>query len=168
MLCESLLLNFTVISKRAPGINSRLLFSILTLIRRLRVSGLILLDTVSTSPLYILSLYPENLASTGNPFFIADANVSGIFKSERIIELSSKVIIIELSEPSVSSDNPLLPIIPSKGAIIFSVFNFAIISPFLTNLLNLISDTISDFFTLKDFVLMGIAVPKDSIFSEKL
>ena len=53
---------------------------------------------------------------------------------------------------------------PLNGAIIFPDFNFAIISPFFTSLLNSIGDKISDFFSLKDFVLFGKAVPKDSNF----
>ena len=38
----------------------------------------------------------------GKPFLMNDAKVSGIFRSEYIIELSSKVMIIELSEPRMS------------------------------------------------------------------
>ena len=42
-------------------------------------------------------------------------------KSDKIIEESSNVKMIELSETSTSSDKPLFPKTPSKGAIIFSV-----------------------------------------------
>jgi len=65
------------------------------------------------------------VASIGNPFFIKGAKVSGTFKSDKIIEESSNVRIIELSETSTSSDKPLSPKTPSNGAIIFSVFNLA-------------------------------------------
>ena len=55
----------------------------------------------------------------GKSFFMNVAKVSGIFKSEYIIELSSKVIIIELSEPRMSPVIPLYPRTPLKGAVIF-------------------------------------------------
>ena len=75
---------------------------------------------------------------------------------------------IELSETSTSSDKPLFPKTPSKGAIIFSDLSLAIRSPFFTCWLKSIGVSRSDFFSLKDFVLLGRAVPKVSNFCEKL
>ena len=43
----------------------------------------------------------------GKPFLITEAKASGILRSAYIIELSSKVIIIELSDPNTSSVRPL-------------------------------------------------------------
>ena len=74
---------------------------------------------------------------------------------------------MELSDPSTSSDNPLFPKIPLKGANIFSFSSLTMISPFLKYLLKSKFEIISFFFNLKDFVLFGMAVPKLSIFSEK-
>ena len=77
-------------------------------------------------------MLPENFALMGKPFFMNAAKVSGIFKSEYIIELSSKVIIIELSEPRISPVKPLYPRIPSNGAMIFLSLSATIRSPFFT------------------------------------
>ena len=44
--------------------------------------------------------------------------------------MSSKVIIIEFSDPSASSDNPLFPTIPSKVATIVLSLSLTIVSPF--------------------------------------
>ncbi len=59
-----------------------------------------------------------------------DAKVSGIFRSEYIIELSSKVIIPKLSKPRIYPVIPLYPRTPSKGAIMFLSFSLTIRSPF--------------------------------------
>jgi len=59
----------------------------------------------------------------------------------------------------VLSEIPLLPKIPENGAKIFSDFNFAIISPFFTSLLNSMGSKSSVFLILKDVVLLGSAVP---------
>ena len=77
-------------------------------------------------------LKPENFTLTGNPFLSTGAYLSGIFTSAKIIELSSKVIIIEFSEPNTFSVIPLNPSFPLKGAKIVSSFNLTIISPFFT------------------------------------
>ena len=61
-----------------------------------------------------------------------DAKVSGIFRSEYIIELSSKVMIIELSEPRMSPVIPLYPRTPLKGATMFLSLSLTIRSPFFT------------------------------------
>ena len=61
---------------------------------------------------------PDNFALTGKSFFINAAKVSGIFISEYIIELSSRVTMIELSELRMSPVIPLYPSTPSNGAII--------------------------------------------------
>ena len=66
----------------------------------------------------------------GKSFFMNDEKVSGIFRSEYIIELSSKVIIIELSEPRISPVIPLYPRTPLKGAIMFLSLSLTIRSPF--------------------------------------
>ena len=86
---------------------------------KLLVSALILLETAYIFPSYILFFLPENLTLAGKSFSMNDAKVSGIFISEYIIELSSRVIIIELSEPRMSSVIPLYPSTPSNGATIF-------------------------------------------------
>ena len=78
----------------------------------------------------------------------------------------SKVIIIEFSDPRTSSDKPLFPTNPSKGAMILLSFSLTISSPFFTNSLSFKSSKSSFFFILKDWVFFGIAVPKLSIFSE--
>ena len=98
------------------------LFIILTLIKRLRVSALILLETAETTPSYIFFLLPENLALIGKPFFITGAKTSGIFKSEKITELSSSVIMIELLESRISPVIPLYPNTPLNGAMILVSF----------------------------------------------
>ena len=46
--------------------------------------------------------------------------------------MSSKVIIIEFSDPRASSDKPLFPTIPSKGATILLSLSLTISSPFFT------------------------------------
>ena len=55
-LNDFLKLNFTLTSNKDPEINSKFGLSIFILDNRLLVSAFILLETKSTSPLYILSL----------------------------------------------------------------------------------------------------------------
>ena len=89
---------------------------------------------------------------------------SGIFKSLKIIEVSSNVKIIDFSEPKVSSEIPLFPSVPGKGAIIFPLFKWAITSPFLTSSSKFIGFNNSSFFILNEVVFFERAVPKDSWF----
>jgi len=107
-------------------------------------------------------LLPENLISTVNPLVINGAYISGISTSTNKIDASSKLITIELSDTSISSEKFLFPITPSNGAIIFLVLSFAITSPSFTFRLNLIGEIISNFSMLYAFLLIGIAVPKVS------
>jgi len=65
-------------------------------------------------------LLPENLISTVNPLVINGAYISGISTSTNKIDASSKLITIELSDTSISSEKFLFPITPSNGAIIFA------------------------------------------------
>ena len=82
---------------------------------------------------------PENFTSTPSPFFTNGANISGTSTSINKKDASSISIITELSETLISSEKFLLPITPSKGAVIVLLFNFAITSPDLTLVLYLIS-----------------------------
>ena len=77
----------------------------------------------------------------------------------KIIEESSKVSIIESSEPKVSLEMPLFPKLPENKATIFSPFNFAITSPFFILRLKFIGSSNSDFFIRKEVVFFGKAVP---------
>ena len=109
---------------------------------------------------------PENLAITDKSFLITVAKFSGTFRSTYISELSSNVTIIEFSDPSTSSVIPLTPNTPLKGAIIFSLFNFTITSPFFTNSFRFKSEIRLLFSILKVLFFFEIAVPKLSILSE--
>ncbi len=97
----------------------------------------ILLAVDSTVPEYFLRAFPENFISTVWPFFTKGAKVSGISTSTKRTEVSSKFNIIELCDTSISFEKSRLPIIPSKGVVMFLFFNFAITSPVLTFVLNL-------------------------------
>ena len=77
-------------------------------------------------------MLPENLISTFNSSVINGAYISGISTSTNKIDASSKLITIELSDTSISSEKSLFPITPSNGAIIFLVLSFAITSPSFT------------------------------------
>ena len=124
---------------------------------------LILLAVDSTVPEYFLRAFPENFIFTFWPFFTYGANVSGISTSTNRTEVSSKFSIIELFDTSISLEKFRLPIIPSKGVVMFLFFNFAITSPVLTFVLNLIGSKISYFSILKDLICAGTAVPNVSI-----
>ena len=63
-----------------------------------------------------------------------------MFRSEKIIDVSSILITIELLDTSKSFEKSLFPTIPSNGARIFLDLSLAIISPFFTFLLNSIGD----------------------------
>ena len=73
---------------------------------------------------------------------------------------------IILFETRMSSVRPVYPNIPLNGAVISPLFNFIIISPFLTKFFNFKSSKRSSFFILKVLDFFEIAVPKVSIFSE--
>ena len=53
--------------------------------------------------------------------------------SEYIVELSSSVIMTILFDTSISSVRPVYPNTPLNGAIMFPLFNFTKVSPFLTS-----------------------------------
>ena len=66
----------------------------------------------------------------------------------------------------MSSEIPLFPSVPGKGAIIFPLFKWAITSPFLTSSSKFIGFNNSSFFILNEVVFFERAVPKDSILFE--
>ena len=72
-------LNLTVISSNDSDNNSKSSLLILILENKHHVSAMILLDIKSIFPLKIVLKLFEIFASTGNPFFIYCAYLSGIF-----------------------------------------------------------------------------------------
>ena len=83
-----------------------------------------------------------------------------------MVELSSSVIINMLSETNISSVNPVYPSTPLKGATIFPLSRSNIKSPFFTFSLSLNSPETWSFLILKVLLLLEMAVPKVSNFSE--